>query len=423
MEYQGDNDIQNTCSMICVHDPKSHNILNKIGIILITLSYILPIYLIIDYNLYAYDPGWDMWEHSYLASAICFIAALFSMVFMLLFFVFFHKVLSYYGYKLRQQNAIDLLNTDSRAPILYLRSFNDDSVPDYSGSIVPFGPQYTVEMRIAHVLRMIGPVISIGSPGEHIQELGANRFYVADNYWKQAVRYFLDKSAAIVILVGSSRGVGWEISTALQIVPIEKILLVFPFIISKPKGFIQSIRRQIDSFKYNKELEPLDENFLHELRGERDARYADFCARFGHLFKKKLPQDIGSSIFIDFTESGDARLIPTQKPLFSRTRDKQLITIDYERSLHPFIEKMEKTQNKKIQRSRIKSLFTNSSDLLAFTVFNALVAIVCIFLQIYLDLSGNRMLYSSMLIILFLALTILGLRILVPLRRLENQGK
>ena len=101
-----------------------------------------------------------------------------------------------YGSALRKLDAIELIKNDPRAPVFYLRSFDDDAVPDYTGSMTPLGARRTVEMQLAKVFMSVGPVISIGRPGERLPELGTNRFYVSDDDWQQAMLYFLDRAAA-----------------------------------------------------------------------------------------------------------------------------------------------------------------------------------------------------------------------------------
>ena len=138
-----------------------------------------------------------------------------------------------YGAALRKLDAIELIKNDPRAPVLYLRSFDDDAVPDYTGSMTPLGARLTVEMQLAKVFMGMGPVVSIGRPGERLPELGTNRFYVSDDDWQQAVLYFLDRAAGVIIVVGRSTGVTWEITTALRNVPLSRLLFVFPYLLAR----------------------------------------------------------------------------------------------------------------------------------------------------------------------------------------------
>lgn len=71
---------------------------------------------------------------------------------------------------------------------------------------------------------------SIGRPGEWLPKLGSNRFYSSDAEWQKAVRHFLARSAAGVIVVGRSTGLRWD-RTALDEVPHERLLFVFPYLL------------------------------------------------------------------------------------------------------------------------------------------------------------------------------------------------
>ena len=190
-----------------------------------------------------------------------------------------------YGAALRKLDAIELIKHDPRAPVLYLRSFDDDGVPDYSGIYVSDRRRgETVEMQLAKVLMGMGPVVSIGRPGERIPELGTNRFYVSDDDWQQAVLYFLDRAAAVIIVVGRSTGVTWEITTALRNVPLSRLLFVFPYLLARENRTLG---------KEWSELLPvrgggptiLSGKLLTELRKERETRYRVFCSTFNRLFR------------------------------------------------------------------------------------------------------------------------------------------
>jgi uncharacterized membrane protein len=276
-----------------------------------------------------------------------------------------------YGAALRKLDAIELIKTDPRAPVLYLRSFNDDASVDYTGSINPLGPRRTVEMRLAKAFRSVGPVISIGRPGERLPELGANRFYVADADWQQAVRYFLDRAAAIIIVVGRSTGVTWEMTTALRNVPLGRLLFVFPYLRTKERQTLGKKLRELSLQRRG--TDSLSGKLLTELRKERETRYRAFCSAFHGYVETELPLDLGSSIFLDFTEAGSSRLLPTRQPLFIRGwRDQQGVTVDYQRTLRPFLEKL---QNRVIQPDWVERIVTHRASLVAFTIVCTAVTI------------------------------------------------
>ena len=286
-----------------------------------------------------------------------------------------------YGAGLRQQDAIKRIETDGRPPVLYLRSFGDDAAPDYTGSLVPFGAEQTVEMRLARALGRVGPMISIGRPGERLPEIGSNRFYVSDGEWQQAVRHFLETAAAVVIVVGRSTGVTWEIRTALDKVPRERLLLAFPHLLTAEQRTWKLRSREWLRSTTSRGRHTLGKTLMNALRAEREARYESFRTSFGDTFGGELPPTLGTSVFLDCLHDGLPRLLPARQPLFvRRERDRQGVTIDYARSLRPFVEKL---KSRTIEPDRIERLLTSRRALrilIVLSVFVAMAAFVSPFI-------------------------------------------
>jgi hypothetical protein len=289
------------------------------------LSYAVPILLLLLFNIaYTRDvrSGGDV--HTFLFGREVSAAEswVISVVILVGFFtvVLASRWLFKYGAALRKLDAIELIKNDPRAPVLYLRSFDDDAVPDYTGSMTPLGARLTVEMQLAKVFMGMGPVVSIGRPGELLPELGTNRFYVSDDDWQQAVLYFLDRAAAVIIVVGRSTGVTWEITTALRNVPISRLLFVFPYLLARENRTLGKELQELIPGRGQGSAN-LSGKLLTELRKERETRYRTFCSAFNHLFETELPLDLGSRIFLDFTEAGSPRLIPTRQPQLRGSSD------------------------------------------------------------------------------------------------------
>ncbi|MBV9890126.1 MAG: TM2 domain-containing protein [Rhizobacter sp.] len=133
----------------------------------------------------------------------------------------------------RQYGAIDAaeaMRLDPRPPVLYLRSFADDGavlLGDPSrlaqrgaALIAPASP----EQEMATILGAIGPVVAIGKPGEPLPELGAARLYVADDAWQAKVRELMRMARLVVLRIGASPGLIWEIEQALVLVPRQRLV-------------------------------------------------------------------------------------------------------------------------------------------------------------------------------------------------------
>jgi hypothetical protein len=109
------------------------------------------------------------------------------------------------------------LPADLSGPVLYLRSFQEDlaaSGPTSSG--VAFGglSVTTEEEQLVEALSGVGPVVTIGEPGEELPPLGAARLKFGPEEWQREVEALLRKASLVVIRPGSfSPGVQWEIQS------------------------------------------------------------------------------------------------------------------------------------------------------------------------------------------------------------------
>lgn len=127
--------------------------------------------------------------------------------------------------------ADEAMALDPRPPVLYLRSFKDDgeaSIDEksrlYRRVFALIGVR-TPEQELADILDHVGPVIAIGKPGEPLPELGAARLYVSHDAWQDRVTALMQQAGLIVIRVGHSAGVLWEIERGLALVPRHKLTL------------------------------------------------------------------------------------------------------------------------------------------------------------------------------------------------------
>ena len=128
-------------------------------------------------------------------------------------------------------SADEAMAADPRAPVLYLRSFADDGQvlsPMHSAYGMAWLPRLlllsTPEQQLAAALNALGPVIAIGKPGEPLPELGAARLYVAHDQWQAKVQELMRGAALVVLRVGASPGLLWEIDQALANVPRSRVV-------------------------------------------------------------------------------------------------------------------------------------------------------------------------------------------------------
>jgi hypothetical protein len=125
---------------------------------------------------------------------------------------------------------------DERAPILYLRSFGDDqlTIPARTGS-----PRHSLLERFSHRserfeevvaghLWAYGPVIAVGVPGERLAPIGAARTHYDDATWKDGVQSWLSRASLVVITVGGTAGVAWEVRRIAELGLWDRAILLVP---------------------------------------------------------------------------------------------------------------------------------------------------------------------------------------------------
>ena len=141
---------------------------------------------------------------------------------------------------------LDVAAKDRRPPVIYLRPFHEDALKVHD--IVPAGesiPIILADRADSHleILNAIGPVVAIGRPGWlaklGIYPSGPYRFYVDSEDWQLKVRQIVANAKMVVLVVGDSKGIEWEIDMVKQLVPPEALLLYIP---PKPIGSKRSRR-------------------------------------------------------------------------------------------------------------------------------------------------------------------------------------
>jgi len=241
------------------------------------------------------------------------------------------------GNAMRQVDAISLLEKDTRPPILYLRSFDDDELVDTTRSSAVIPLTNTYEVRINQALANIGPMISIGRPGEALPKIGSARFYVSDEEWQTAIEYFLNRAVAVVIMMGSTKGVLWEIERAIQYTNPERLLIFFPYVFSEI-GRSKRLLRYILDPGWNETIVKFG-NKLPIMAQKRVDRYKLFYDQVKDTVPFTLPPSLGNASFLSFTSDGVPYLLQTIQPLPGGSLlYKQLENeINFKRTLRPFV--------------------------------------------------------------------------------------
>jgi hypothetical protein len=92
------------------------------------------------------------------------------------------------------------------------------------------GGLYDEQLVIANIMNRIGPYIAVARPTESAnwRDVGAARLAVPDDKWEFVVKELVADSAIIVIEAGSSGGLLWEVQEVVRSAEPTKVLLIIP---------------------------------------------------------------------------------------------------------------------------------------------------------------------------------------------------
>lgn len=121
------------------------------------------------------------------------------------------------------RNAEAVMKDDPRAPVLYLRSFKDDEM---IARAIGF---YSMEQEMKFALFDIGPFIGLAEPGkDEPQDPGAARMRLPHDAWKEKVAEEMSRAALVVMRLGASEGLLWELGEAPNRVDPKRLVLLVP---------------------------------------------------------------------------------------------------------------------------------------------------------------------------------------------------
>jgi hypothetical protein len=142
-----------------------------------------------------------------------------------------------------QQDAGVVLEADRRKPVLMLRSFEDDqradllSIWETSQRILL---DYSIETRLAGYFGRFGPFIAAGSPRDKVPVIGAARARLPTDRWQDTVVGWMAAAAVIVVQVGKTKSVTWELGRLIEGNHLHKVILLL-----RPGRWVLRLRRDI----------------------------------------------------------------------------------------------------------------------------------------------------------------------------------
>lgn len=205
-------------------------------------------------------------------------------------------VTKYYGRQLSAKTMAETLSDDGGPTILYLRSFaGDESNTLFLGTIsgiatIGGSTPSSHEECLAAVFKDYGRLIAIGKPGEALPALGAAREYVSNDQWQAEVSRLMGAAALVVIHLGRTEGVWWELQAALRSLPARRLLVKLP-----PSGWL---RRRTRSAAYARLGETVKDGCGKELPADApksDYLYLDELRR-PHLLARQRGVDETSAL-------------------------------------------------------------------------------------------------------------------------------
>ncbi len=130
----------------------------------------------------------------------------------------------------------EVLRSDSRPPVLYLRSFGDDAVPlpIIASARRPLFELFSIrgadpfEECVAWELDSYGPVVSVGRPGGSLASLGAAREHLSNETWHGEISDRMRNAGSIALAPGETAGLAWELEEIVTGGHLRKTIFVFP---------------------------------------------------------------------------------------------------------------------------------------------------------------------------------------------------
>lgn len=142
------------------------------------------------------------------------------------------------GRRVRWTAATVRTRTLANPVVLYLRDFTDDTRLVAAGDVIShpaneifsFRGRVPYEEVIGRELGRNGSVLAIAEPASPriFLPLGASRKWISDRQWHDAVLHQMSHAVLVIIAVGATEGLLWEITTATKKGLLDKIILLMP---------------------------------------------------------------------------------------------------------------------------------------------------------------------------------------------------
>ena len=126
--------------------------------------------------------------------------------------------------------------------MVFLRSFEDDEKLDYQRADRAWF-DFSLESRLADQYGSLGPFIAVGKPGDKMPHLGAARASLSDAEWQGTVKDWMERSVLIILMIGRTHWIDWELRRVIELGYTEKVMILFPQV-RRPKWTFFSWRTE-----------------------------------------------------------------------------------------------------------------------------------------------------------------------------------
>lgn len=210
----------------------------------------------------------------------------------------------YLGKRSRLATAGAIRETDPRPPVLYLRAFSYEGqmfviLPGREASKYTsnLGSKYgaTLEQYFSGAIRAsIGPFVALGNPFDYLPPEGAARMYEPDLGWQESFLKLARESACIIIQVGASANLEWELKTLKLEGLLQKV-----FIFSRPD------KKHNTRNRFTQKCDEIKQR----IRGDKPVAWPEFAAGICTMgYEIDTAQPAPGSIF-SFANDGSAVLL------------------------------------------------------------------------------------------------------------------
>lgn len=121
------------------------------------------------------------------------------------------------------------------APILFLRSFQDDHFrfrPRQTNPLSRWLDLWSFRRNLDQILvdefEHYGPAVALGRPGEKLPGFGSRRYTAKDNEWQAVIEETARKSQFIVVAAGTTDALIWEYEMLKRLNLLYKTIILFP---------------------------------------------------------------------------------------------------------------------------------------------------------------------------------------------------